>query len=388
MRVIGFAVSEKPLVEDTLNDDLVFVGFTGIRDDVRLDAKEAIEKVQRAGVQVVMITGDCLETATAIAKESGLVQNEEDLIVTSAELNEMSDEEVKSIIPNLRVISRATPADKSRMVKLTQELGLVCAMTGDGVNDSPALRKADVGFAMGSGTDVAKETGDIIILDDSLMSIQKAIHFGRTIYRNIQKFIMFQLTVNVGAVLVSLVTPLLGIEQPLAVMHILWLNLVMDCLGALALGGEPSLEAYMLEKPKSRTESIVSKEMFGRVLTAGITITALSLLMLLSPVFKEIFPTNEELISAHFTMFVLAAVLNGFNVRSNTENLFEHIGENTMFIKIMAIIAVVQFSLTTFGGSLFHCTPLSLYQWATVLVMAFTIVPVDLVRKSLMNKNN
>ena len=209
MRVLSFAYSESLLVENELPSDLVMVGFVGIRDDVRPEARQAIKEVQDARIQVVMITGDRKETAVAIAKDCGLIQKESDVALTSEELNKLSDEEVKELLPNIRVIARALPTDKSRMVRLTQELNLVCGMTGDGVNDAPALKRADVGFAMGSGTDVAKEVGDIVILDDNFKSIESAILYGRTIYNNIQKFIKFQLTINVAAVAVCAIVPFL-----------------------------------------------------------------------------------------------------------------------------------------------------------------------------------
>ena len=253
MRVLSFAYSNSPLVEDTLPTDLVIIGFVGIRDDVRPEARHAIGEVQQAGVQVVMITGDRKETAVAIAKDCGLMKKASEVALTSDELNQLSDETVKEMLPHIRVIARALPTDKSRMVRLAQELNLVCGMTGDGVNDAPALKRADVGFAMGSGTDVAKEVGDIVILDDNFKSIESAILYGRTIYNNIQKFIKFQLTINVAAVAICAIAPFLGMEQPLGVTHILWINLIMDGLGALALGSEPALKAYMNEKPKSRT---------------------------------------------------------------------------------------------------------------------------------------
>ncbi len=207
MRVLAFGYSEKELVENTINDDVVIIGLVGIRDDVRPEAKEAIEEVQNAGIQVVMITGDRLETAVAIAKDAGLLKDESDKALSSAQLNEMSDEEVKAIIPHIRVIARALPTDKSRMVRLCQEMNLVVGMTGDGVNDSPALKRADVGFAMGSGTEAAKEAGKIVILDDNFKSIKDAIWYGRTIYHNILKFCKFQLVINVTAVIVSAIAP-------------------------------------------------------------------------------------------------------------------------------------------------------------------------------------
>lgn len=182
-----------------------------------------------------MITGDRKETAIAIAKDAKILQNPDDIVLTSQELNDMPDEEVKSLLPNMRVIARALPTDKSRLVRLSQEIGLVVGMTGDGVNDSPALKRADVGFAMGSGTEVAKEAGDIVILDDNFKSIAQSILFGRTIYRSIQKFIVFQLTLNVGALLISFIAPFIGIDHPLTITQMLWVNLVMDTLVALAL---------------------------------------------------------------------------------------------------------------------------------------------------------
>lgn len=385
MRVLSFAYSESELIEDTLPDDLVMVGFVGIRDDVRPEAKQAIKEVQNAGVQVVMITGDRKETAVAIAKEAGLLNSKSDVALTSEELNKMSDKEVKSILPNLKVIARALPTDKSRMVKLAQELNLVCGMTGDGVNDAPALKRADVGFAMGSGTDVAKEAGAIVILDDNFKSIENAILYGRTIYNNILKFIKFQLTINVGAVAVCAIAPFFGIEEPLKITHILWINLVMDGLGALALGSEPALKKYMLEKPKSRTQSIVSAKMMNQILFAGAWVAVLSFAFLKAPFFINMFANTEEHMTAYFSMFVLCAVFNGFNVRSNTINIFEHIKENMSFLKVMGVIVIVQAALTLVGGELFSCTPITVKHWLVIIAMAFTIIPVDMIRKVIFN---
>ena len=385
MRVLSFAYSESELIEDTLPDDLVMVGFVGIRDDVRPEAKQAIKEVQNAGVQVVMITGDRKETAVAIAKEAGLLNSKSDVALTSEELNKMSDKEVKAILPNLKVIARALPTDKSRMVKLAQELNLVCGMTGDGVNDAPALKRADVGFAMGSGTDVAKEAGAIVILDDNFKSIENAILYGRTIYNNILKFIKFQLTINVGAVAVCAIAPFFGIEEPLKITHILWINLVMDGLGALALGSEPALKKYMLEKPKSRTQSIVSAKMMNQILFAGAWVAVLSFAFLKAPFFINMFANTEEHMTAYFSMFVLCAVFNGFNVRSNTINIFEHIKENMSFLKDMGVIVIVQAALTLVGGELFSCTPITVNHWLVIIAMAFTIIPVDMIRKVIFN---
>ena len=387
MRVLSFAYSQSELVEDTLPDDLVIVGFVGIRDDVRPEAKQAIKEVQNAGVQVVMITGDRKETAVAIAKDSGLIKCDDELAFTSEELNKMTDDEIKAVITKIRVIARALPTDKSRMVRIAQELNLVCGMTGDGVNDAPALKRADVGFAMGSGTDVAKEAGSIVILDDNFKSIENAILYGRTIYNNILKFIKFQLTINVAAVAVSAISPFFGVEEPLKITHILWINLVMDGLGALALGAEPALKKYMSEKPKSRTQSLVNKNMMSQVLCAGAWLGVISFAFLKLPFFKEFFENEGQHLTAYFSMFVFSAVANGFNVRSEGINIFEHIKENKGFIKVMLTIVLVQIILTFVGGEIFSCTPFGIKGWLIIIVMSLTMIPVDMLRKIIMKSS-
>ncbi len=387
MRVLSFAYSESELIEDALPDDLVIVGFVGIRDDVRPEAKQAIKEVQNAGVQVVMITGDRKETAVAIAKDSGLIKSDDELAFTSEELNKMTDDEIKAVITKIRVIARALPTDKSRMVRIAQELNLVCGMTGDGVNDAPALKRADVGFAMGSGTDVAKEAGSIVILDDNFKSIENAILYGRTIYNNILKFIKFQLTINVAAVAVSAISPFFGVEEPLKITHILWINLVMDGLGALALGAEPALKKYMSEKPKSRTQSLVNKNMMSQVLCAGAWLGVISFAFLKLPFFKEFFENEGQHLTAYFSMFVFSAVANGFNVRSEGINIFDHIKENKGFIKVMLAIVLVQIILTFVGGEIFSCTPFGIKGWLIIIVMSLTMIPVDMLRKIIMKSS-
>ena len=387
MRVLSFAYSQSELVEDTLPDDLVIVGFVGIRDDVRPEAKQAIKEVQNAGVQVVMITGDRKETAVAIAKDSGLIKSDDELAFTSEELKKMTDDEIKAVITKIRVIARALPTDKSRMVRIAQELNLVCGMTGDGVNDAPALKRADVGFAMGSGTDVAKEAGSIVILDDNFKSIENAILYGRTIYNNILKFIKFQLTINVAAVAVSAISPFFGVEEPLKITHILWINLVMDGLGALALGAEPALKKYMSEKPKSRTQSLVNKNMMSQVLCAGAWLGVISFAFLKLPFFKEFFENEGQHLTAYFSMFVFSAVANGFNVRSEGINIFDHIKENKGFIKVMLAIVLVQIILTFVGGEIFSCTPFGIKGWLIIIVMSLTMIPVDMLRKIIMKSS-
>ena len=371
---------------------LTFVGVTGIRDDVRPDAIKAIEQVHKAGVQVVMITGDRKETAQAIAKEAGLIDINDAIVITSAELNEMSDDEVKAKLPKFRVIARALPTDKSRLVRLAQELNLVVGMTGDGVNDSPALKKADVGFAMGGGTEVAKEASEIVILDDNFKSIGKAILYGRTIFNSIRKFIIFQLTINVAAVLISFVCPLIELENPLTITQILWVNLVMDTLAALAFGGEPALDRYMDEKPKQRDEHIISKYMYSAIGVGALWSFGAGLFFLLSNFSHEHFRVGETdanmyLMTGYFAFFIFTAVFNAFNARTDQLNLFDNIGGNTGFLNVMALIVVVQVIMTYIGDVILRCFGLTASEWVFVIAMAFTIIPVDLIRKTIVGSS-
>ena len=413
MRVLSFGYSEKDMVENQINDDVVIIGLVGIRDDVRPEAKEAIKEVQEAGIQVVMITGDRLETAKAIAKDAGLIKSDSDKALSSAELNQMSDDEVKAIVKDIRVIARALPTDKSRMVRLCQEMNLVVGMTGDGVNDSPALKKADVGFAMGSGTEAAKEAGEIVILDDNFKSIKDAILYGRTIYRNILKFCKFQLVINVAAVLISAFGPFFGIEEPLKVTHLLFVNLVMDGLGAIMLGNEPALEKYMREKPRRRDESIVSKPMAVQIGVMGAWLTIMSFLYFLLPaagnsvgdvmkdLSKGLICTNlfdcdvDKLKTGYFVLFILSALANGFNVRDEKFGIFKGLNLNPGFLRVMGAIIAVQAVIVNCAlipvapfqwiGKMFSCKPFGIAGWVIVIIMALTMIPVDLIRKSVSN---
>lgn len=407
MRVLAFGYSEKELVEDTINDDIVIVGFVAIRDDIRPEAKTAIAEVQKAGIQVVMITGDRLETAVAIGKDANLLDEhavvfmaddnlDEQSILSKAEdaktiafdsdtLKKLSDDAVKKILPKVRVIAMALPKDKSRMVKLAQELNLVCGMTGDGVNDSPALKRADVGFAMGSGTDAAKEAGDLIILDDNFQSIRHAVLYGRTIYHNILKFCKFQLAINVGAVLVSAVLPFLGIESPLTVTQLLFVNLVMDSLGALMLGKEPADPKYLLEKPRERDESIVSNNMLIQFIVMGVYLLAVSVLWFKSGIFNGFFETDTQFKTGFFAMFMFSAILNGLNVRSEGFDIFKGMKENKQFIKTMcamlistAVICCI--SIIPILGKVFS-TEIFGIGWVPVILTSLIIIPIDMLRK-------
>ncbi len=397
MRVLAFGYSNKKMVQDQINDDVILIGLVAIRDDVRPEAKDAIKEVQDAGIQVVMITGDRLETAIAIAEDAGLIKSDMDIALTSAQLAQMSDDELKAIVKDIRVIARALPTDKSRMVRICQEMNLVVGMTGDGVNDSPALKRADVGFAMGSGTEAAKEAGEIVVLDDNFRSIKDAILYGRTIYNNILKFCKFQLVINVAAVFVSAISPFFGIEEPLKVTHLLFVNLVMDGLGAIMLGNEPALEKYMLEKPRRRDESIIGKKMFSQILIMGAWLTIISFVFLNVPFFNQFFENDAQKYTAYFVLFIVSALFNGFNVRDDRFGIFKNLGANPGFLKVWFTIVLVQAIIVnaalvplvvfTWIGNMFSCVPFGVEGWIVTIILAVTMIPIDLIRKCIVYKN-
>jgi calcium-translocating P-type ATPase len=388
IRVLALAASEEALQTEAAlqKNDWTFIGLVGIRDEVREDAAEAIREVHRAGVQVVMITGDRKDTAAAIAREAGILDVQDAVMLTSDELSSYSDADLRELLPRLRVVSRALPSDKSRLVGLAQAQDLVVGMTGDGVNDATALKRADVGFAMGGGTEVAKEASEIVILDDNFKSIEKSILYGRTIFNNIRKFIIFQLTVNVAAVLISFVAPLLGFDPPLTITQILWVNLVMDTLAALAFGGEPTLRRYMRERPKRRNEAIVSPYMWLTILVDAIWTFLLSLVFLLTGFAAAHFRIgfNDPMIyrlTGYFDFFIFIAIGNAFNARTMSLDLLDNIQRNPGFLKVMGIIAAVQIGMTYGGGEVMHCHGLDLQEWIFVVLLAVTVVPVDLLKK-------
>lgn len=390
MRLLGVAKCDGDTAD---GDSLTLVCVLAIRDNVRKEAVDAIREVQEAGIQVVMVTGDRKETAVAIAKEAGLLKNNTDVALTSAELAELSDDELKKVLPNLRVVSRALPTDKSRLVRCAQELNLVVGMTGDGVNDSPALKKADVGFAMGSGTEVAKEAGDITILDDNFLSIEKAILYGRTMFKSIRKFLIFQLTVNVAAVLTCFLAPLFGENEILTVIQLLVVNLTMDTLAAIAFGSEPALMEYMKEKPIARDASIVTGKMMSQVVVSGLYITAMCLCIRFVPALQHLLGAVKEsgldttlLNSAVFATFMMAISFNGFNARTEHMNPFEHLGRNKNFLLVIGALLVLQFLFVTFGGAVLSVEPLSWTAWLVCLLIAFLIIPIDIIRKVITSK--
>ena len=376
MRCLGFAVAEvDPHQKDIPVDELVnsadftFTGFTAIADPIRDDVPAAMAKCMKAGIKVKIVTGDVSLTAIEIARQAGLwldTDNDSNFI-TGSEFAALDEEQAKEAALRIKVMSRARPADKMRLVRLLQESGEVVAVTGDGTNDAPALNYADVGLAMGSGTAVAKEASDIILLDDSFASVVNAVQWGRSIYLNIQKFIQFQLTINVVALLTALIGPFIGIEFPLTVTQMLWVNLIMDTFAALALATEPSYKEVMEKTPRKVSDFIVNKSMMWNIFGQGIVFLAVLLALLFH--YKADGVTDIHELSEFFTIFVMLQFWNMFNARTlgGIKSAFYRLKENRSFLFIVGIILVLQVVIVQFGGGFFRTAPLSLEKWAIIL---------------------
>ena len=363
---------------------LTLVCILLLTDKVRREAPDSVKKLRRAGIHVVMMTGDNRDTARSIAETCGILGQGVDTVVDSSELARMSDGEVGELLPRLGVVARALPSDKSRLVRIAQERELVVGMTGDGINDAPALKRADVGFAMGSGTQVAKDAGDIIILDNNLSSIVRAVLYGRTIFKSIRKFISLQLTMNLCAVGVTMICPFLGVDAPVTVVQMLWINLIMDTLGGLAFAGEAPLPSYMEEKPKRRDEPILGRYMVSEIAWLGGFTVTLCLLFLKCPLIAGQFRSAKDdiyLLTAFFALFIFSSVFNSFNARTDRLNLFAGLHRNKGFCLIMAAVLGVQILFVYVGGSVLRTAPLTARELGVTFLLALTVFPADLMRK-------
>lgn len=385
IRAIAISTSQSIYPTDNIRRNIL-VGIIFIKDEIRKEARDGLNLIKSAGINTIMVTGDSKETATSIAKEVGIVSNNADIILSSNELSKINDDELKKIIPRLKVVSRALPEDKKRLVLLSKELGLVTGMTGDGVNDCIALKKADVSFAMGSGTEVAKEASDIVILDDNIVSISKAILYGRTIFKNIRKFIIFQLSVNVSAILLALIGPFIGVPSPITVVQMLWINMVMDTLAGLAFSYEVPRIEYMKEPPKKKEENILNKYMINEILSSGLYSLVLCIIFLKLPIIKSLFVDNNHFMTSFFCLFIFLATFNAFNARTHRLNIFAHLSENKIFLLITLFIIIVQISITYSGITIFQTTRINIKELLITIVLSFSIIPLDIIRKIITKK--
>ena len=362
-----------------------FVALIVLKDKVRDGVKTAVKSALDAGIQVVMLTGDNKETAIHIAEECGFYSPHlGHIAISSEEMSRLTDDELVSMLPSIRVLSRALPQDKTRLVRISQQMNLVVGMTGDGVNDAPSLKLADVGFAMGSGTDIAKSAGDIVILDNSFKSITKTVLYGRTIFKSIRKFITFQLIMNLAACGITLLGQFMGIESPITIIQMLWVNIIMDTLGGLACAGEAPLSYYMKESPKRRDEPILDKSSIRHIILNGAFTLSLLIVFLEHPYFKTFYSSNSSsgaFMTAFYALFIFSGLVNCLCARSERLWIFSNILKNRLFLLILALISVIQLIIIYYGGELFRSTPLSSGELNMVLSLSALVLIFDTVRR-------
>lgn len=405
MRTLGFAYQKLERIEEGIADgklvakELTFLGIVAISDPVRVDVPPAIRECLAAGIDVKIVTGDTVATAREVARQIGLWQNGdgEQQVVTGPEVAEMSDEELEERIGKIKVISRARPLDKQRLVEALQRRNQVVAVTGDGTNDAPALKSAHVGLSMGDGTSIAKEASDITIVDNSFASIGRAVMWGRSLYQNIQRFILFQMTVNVAACLIVLAGAFLGTDTPLTVTQMLWVNLIMDTFAAMALASLPPSARVMHEKPRDRSSFIIDKAMGrGILMVGGLFFVILLVLYYLFHTYNirsmtDLFSlsmvdglptiTRYEQ-SLFFTLFVWLQFWNMFNARAfkSGRSAFHFKGARG-FVLIALVILVGQLFIVNFGGEMFSVTPLTWKDWLLTFVLTSPVLLIgELVR--------
>jgi len=377
------------LAKGKTENNLTFIGFLTLKDELREEAKEGINLIRNAGINVIMITGDAKDTAKNIAIDCGIITNPNDIILSSEEFNNMDNEEIKKICYKIKVVSRALPQDKSRLVTILKEMNYIVGMTGDGVNDAPALKKANVGFSMGSGTEVAKEASDIVILDNNILSISKAILYGRTIFKSIRRFVIYQLTVNMTALFLSIVGSFIGVTTPITIIQMLWLNMIMDTFAGLAFSYEAPLKYYMEHKPKTINEPIINKYMYSQILFTGFYSALLCVLFLKLPIFKMFIRNDyKHFMTAYFALFIFIGIFNAFNARTERLNILSNLFKNKVFIIVFSFIITIQIFLIYNGHDLFRTYGLTLFELIFVIVLAFTVIPVDFLRKLILKKKN
>ena len=379
LRLIAMAISDDIFVTDNLKN-ITLLGFIVLADSIRENVLEGINLVKSASIQTIMITGDNKETAVSIARELNLIESSDDIVITSDKLDKMTNEEIIKIFPKIRVIARAMPSDKSRLVNIAHEQGMVCGMTGDGVNDAPALKKADVGFAMGSGTEVAKEASDIVILDNNFMSIAQSVLYGRTIFKSIRKFIICQLTINLCSLTVSIIGPFIGIPVPITIVQMLWINMIMDTLSGLAFSYEPALNDYMKEPPKKKSDHIINRYMVSQILVTGIYSSIICIFFMKSSIINNIYTPISKL-TAFFGLLIFISIFNALSARTNRLNIIANIKKNKVFIAIIGFITIVQIFIIYKGGNLFRTHGLNMKEFIIMFILSISVLPVDFIRK-------
>ena len=377
----GVAASRDEAAE-LLESELVFLALIGISDPVRPEVAEALKAARAAGVEVKMVTGDNQVVAEAISKQLSLL-GPNDIVMLGSDFRAKSDEELSSILPKLRILARSSPSDKHRLVRLLKEKGEVVAVTGDGTNDATALREADVGFSMGlSGTEVAKEASNIVLLDDNFASIVRAIHWGRSIFENVRKFLQFQLTVNVVALTTAFFAGVFGYGTPLNTVQLLWVNLLMDSLAALALAAEPPRPVLLKQTPHGRHAPLISKSMWTSIIVMGAIMVAVLFVILMTDHLTPAGISTNERNTLVFNTFVMMQLFNEINARATKfgRSVLDGLFESKLFISVLVSTTILQILIIEAGGAFFRTVPLSLNLWmisvglgASVLVVGFIL---------------
>ncbi|MEI0748610.1 calcium-translocating P-type ATPase, PMCA-type [Brachyspira pulli] len=375
-RVIAFAhkvVSDNvENIREKLESDMIYDGFVAISDPVRKEVYDAVDQCRSAGINIKMLTGDNIVTATAIARELKIL-NENSIVLEAKDIDAMDDNTLKQNLSKISVIARSTPTVKMRVVNAIKEMGNVVAVTGDGINDAPAIKNADVGVAMGiTGTEVSKEASDIVLLDDSFATIVKAVQWGRGIYDNFQRFIQFQLTVNLASVVVVLISTLTGLKSPFSAIQLLWINIIMDGPPAIALGLEPIRDNLMKRMPTKRNASIVSKKMiFKIVFSATVMIT----LFMLQSKLNILNVAEAEQSTVLFAMFVMFQIFNSFNSRElGFDSVFKYFLNNKLILLSMGVTFILQILATQYAGGFFNTVPLSVNTWLKIIGVSLIVI--------------
>ena len=363
------------------NNELVFSGFVAIRDPLRPDVAQAIETAKKAGVETKMLTGDNINTAIAIGEELGML-NGDKKAVEATYIDTLSDEELKNEIKNIAIVARSKPETKMRIVGALQDNGEVVGVTGDGINDAPALTKADVGIAMGiSGSEVSKNAADIILTDDNFTTIIHGIKWGRGVYQNFQRFVQFQITVNIIAFLIAIISQILNFDMPFTTIQLLWINIIMDGPPALVLGLEPIRNNVFNRKPVDRNSSIITKTMITSIVLNAIYVTSILLIQMKYNILgasTEKIGTASEMETVLFGLFAFSALFNAFNCREfGTDSIFPNFSKNTIAIKVIFITGVAQIIFTQVFTNFFSSVALSPLMWIKVLGLAFMIIIIN-----------
>jgi Ca2+-transporting ATPase len=392
MRVLGFGYreinAEVAMASEAgvIENNLIFTGFVGIKDPLRPDVRDAVITARKAGVQTKMLTGDNINTAKAIGEELGLLENGMKAVEASY-IDTLSEEELKEEIKHIAIVARSKPDTKMRIVQALQSNEDVVAVTGDGINDAPALTKADVGIAMGiAGTEVSKSAADIILTDDSFSTIVKGIKWGRGIYENFQRFIQFQITVNIIAFLTAILSVLFKFDMPFTTIQLLWVNIIMDGPPALSLGLEPVRNAVLKRKPVNRNASIITKKMINTMILNALYITAVIILQMKFNILGADTTINDygvsEMKTVLFGLFAFSALFNAFNCREfGLNSIIPNFGKNTIALKIIAITGLVQILVTQIFSKFFNAVPLSVTMWLKVIGLSALVIVVNEVVK-------